>query len=537
MISHYEIIFHVVKRVLCLLLCVVLPKLVVANTPSQPCAVTPPADSPSSIYMDGTRLCWNGKPIKLSGYGTLDLATRDNYDFKTFLNTIRFVDNKDPLKRHGVNFTRIWTTGTLNVPDCYHTDKNLDPAQPPMTMPFQFLQGETCSKDNPYPKYDMCIGTLSCEKAVGLNPVYQKRLQRILTEARNNGIIVELVLFDSYFMGRQREGRALYAKTPWNPLNNNLAEDIFRTSPDATTFSSCDKLVRSESQSDITNDAFPGFYDICADFSSTEKCDKTLNCLGLIQKDYVKAMVELVKTNRNASDHVLFEIMNRSRFDKRDSRKEGFDLEKFKRWNDVVGYWIKCIGDNDCKSSKGDYLVLAEVGIPDFKDLACSKCPPDPLDALAMPNIDFINLQAHTWNNSPGAQGPCKTAMIAVNRYKKPVIIDTDSAVHRNDKCLIEQWATEISSCGNPGEVHFNHLDGMTFGYPSPKPCSFEGKDRKTFMDIDEKYLDCHTLDTIGAANPTYLSDIVATSPPKSCPHSINATGTPQWCSSTCKKP
>ena len=100
------------------------------------------------------------------------------------------------------------------------------------------------------------------------------------------------------------------------------------------------------------------------------------------------------------------------------------------------------------EATKGDYLVLAEVGIPNFQDLACSKCLPDPLDTLAMPNIDFINLQAHTWNNSPGAQGPCKTAMIAANRFKKPVIIDTDSAFERNDKCRIEEWASEISSCG-----------------------------------------------------------------------------------------
>jgi hypothetical protein len=525
-----------IKNFSCILI-LTLAGFAVAQSNPKVCAQKPAASSPSRLYIDGTQLCWNGKPLKMAGYGTLDLATRDGYDYAKFLNTIRLVDDASINKRHGVNLTRIWAPGTSNVPDCYHTHKDHDPNQPPMTMPFQLLAGEACTKDHVFPKYNMCISNLSCEKGVGLSNKYRTQLQKILTEARKNGIIVELVLFDSYFMGRHKDAQPLYAKTPWNPLNNNMQQNIYRPSPNSTEFAACLKLPQSTNQSDIKNDAFPAFYEICSDISNTEKCDKTLNCLGLIQKDYVKAMVDLVRTNRNGSDHVFFEVMNRSRFDKRDSRKEGFDLEKFKRWHDVVGYWIKCMSDNNCKSTKGDYLVLAEVGIPNFNDLACSKCLPDPLDALAMPNIDFINLQAHTWKNSPAAQGPCKTAMIAVNRFKKPVIIDTDSAYDRNDKCRIEEWAGEISSCGNPGQVHFNHLDGMTFGYPSPKGCGFKGKgDAQTQIDLDEKYLDCHALDTIGAANATYLSDIITTSPPESCPHSIGPAGTSKWCSSTCKQ-
>ena len=277
-----------------------------AQSRESTCAEVPPPGSPSALYMDGSHLCWKGKPLRMAGYGTLDLATRDRYDFAKFLNTIRLVNDNDLNKRHGVNLTRIWAPGTSNVPDCYHTHQDHDPQQPPMTMPFQFLPGEACTKDHIYPKYNMCIGELSCEKGVGFNEAYRDRLQNILDEARRNGIIVELVLFDSYFMGRQKDGQALYSKTPWNPLNNNMTQNIFRQSPDSTVFSTCDKLIRSDINSDISNDAFPGFYEICSDISTTEKCDQTLNCLGLIQKDYVNAMVDLVKSNRKGSDHVFF---------------------------------------------------------------------------------------------------------------------------------------------------------------------------------------------------------------------------------------
>lgn len=475
----------------------------------------------------------------MTGYYTTDLATRDGYDYARFFNTIRFVDDPDPDKRHGVNFTRVWATGTANNPSCNHTPKDQDLKQPSMTMPFALLRGESCSARNPYPKYNLCISDLACPEGAGLNPAYEARLQSILQEARRNGILVELVLFDAYFLGRRQEAQALYATNPWNPLNNNMEQGRFRRFPGDQNFGACNKLYRSTDASDITDDAFPEFYDICSDTSSNDRCDKTLNCLGLIQKSYVQAMVDLVRNTPGGSDHVFFEIMNRSRFETRDTQHEGFNLAKFKRWNDVVGRWIKCRSGNDCRITRGDYLVLAEVGIAEYRDLACinrAQCPLNPLDVFAMPNIDIVDFQGYTWKNSTGATGPCGTARVALRKYKKPVIIDTDSALERSDKCQVERWATEMKSCGTIGETHFIQLDGMTFGYPAPKECSFNTMgNRKTYLDFDERYLDCHTLDTLGAGDPTYLSDIVTTPPPASCPSSVNLSGIPIWCASTCR--
>ena len=303
------------------------------------------------------------------------------------------------------------------------------------------------------------------------------------------------------------------------------------------TFTACNKLYRSTDTSDTSDDAFPEFYDICSDTSSTAKCDRSLNCLGLIEKSYVQSMVDLVRSN--GSDNVFFEIMNRATFDKIDSRKEGYDLSKFKRWTDVVGYWIKCGSGNDCKNSRGDYLVLGEVGIAEFSDLACtnpSRCPNNPLDALAMPNVDMINLQGYTWDHSPAALGPCETAKVAIAKYKKPVIIDTDSAFERADKCNVEKWANEIRTCGNPGEVHLNHLDGMTLDNTNPKRCTFRGiGSPQLFEQFDGMYLDCHALDSIGDGDATFLSDIVTTSAPASCANSVGGDNHPTWCATTCK--
>lgn len=505
-----------------------------------PCAQKPPAGSPSRLYTDGSRLCWNGKPLRLSGYYTIDLATRDGYDYSRFLNTIRLVENSNPTIRHGVNFTRIWATGNANNPDCLHTPADQDPAEPSMTMPFQFLPGEVCSENHSLPKYNMCISNLACQDGVGFNPVYQARLQSILTEAKKNGIIVELVLFDAFFLGRHQDTRALYATNPWNPLNNNMSQSKFRRFPADGSFAACNKLYQSTDSADASDDAFPEFYDICKDAGSTDRCDKTLNCLGLIQKSYVNAMVDLVRNTSGASDHVIFEIMNRPTFDKRDSRREGFDLARFKRWNDVVGRWIKCRGDNNCANSRGDYLVVGEVGLAEFSDLACTRpslCPNNPLEALGMPNIDIVDYQGHTWKNSSGAPGPCATAMASLHKYNKPVIIDTDSALQRTDKCQVESWVSELKSCGVPGQVHFLQLDGMTFGYPAPKECNFRGIGNPEInLDFDERYVDCFALDALGAAGATYLSDIVSTGAPQSCPHSVTAEGITKWCASTCGK-
>ncbi len=506
------------------------------------CSQKPGRASASGLYTAGSKLCWNGKPVKLTGYGTTDLATRDGYDYSAFLNTIRYVPNIDPDQRHGVNLTRIWATGTSNSPDCFHTPADHDPGQPPTTMPFQYLKGESCTAQNPYPKYNMCISDVACAKSVGLSETYTERLQNILDEARKNGIIVELVLFDGYFMGKRNDTdlTPLYARNPWNPLHNNMGKKKFRKFPGATTLAACNKLYRSKNELDTTGYPFPEIYDICDDTRTTQGCDATLNCLGLIQKAYVESMVDLVKDNDGGSDHVFFEVMNRTRYDRDDP---GFDFEKLKRWHDVVGYWIKCRSDDDCRNSRGDYLVSAGLGVADYSDLVCTKpasCPENTLDVFKMPNIDIVSLPAHTWNNTPGAPGPCRSAGIAVNKFRKPVIIDTDGTPNdRNDKCQIQRWATEAAFCSingapNAGRVHFNHLDGMTFGDNIDKRCKFTGAGRPLNLNFDERYLDCHTLDTIGDAGPTYLSDIAGTPPTATCPHSTSTQGKPVWCSDPC---
>ena len=128
------------------------------------------------------------KATKMAGYGTLDLATRDGYDFAKFLNTIRLVHDSDLNKRHGVKLTRNPGTGHFQCAGLFRTRRDHDPQQPPMTMPFQFLPGEACTKDHIYPKYDVCIGDLSCEKGVGSMKHTETVFKIFLMKLEENGI-------------------------------------------------------------------------------------------------------------------------------------------------------------------------------------------------------------------------------------------------------------------------------------------------------------------------------------------------------------
>src|SRR5438046_2474806 len=91
-------------------------------------------------------------------------------------------------------------------------------AAPTAAVGSQMLPGKLCDRNHLFTKYDMCISGTACDQAAGLNPAYVTRLQNILSEARQNGIVAELVLFEAYFMGRHHDVNALYAKNPWNPL-------------------------------------------------------------------------------------------------------------------------------------------------------------------------------------------------------------------------------------------------------------------------------------------------------------------------------
>ena len=52
--------------------------------------------------------------------------------------------------------------------------------------------------------------------------------------------VVELVLFDS---SHGLKGCRSAVFEVWNPLNNNMTQNIFRQSPDSTVLSTCDNPV------------------------------------------------------------------------------------------------------------------------------------------------------------------------------------------------------------------------------------------------------------------------------------------------------
>src|SRR3990172_6112034 len=76
---------------------------------------------PGSIGLsrNGSTLCWNEEPVRMIGYSAFDVVTRNDFDFRRYMNMLQFVEGSRTVQSHGVNLTRIWAMGWHNAPqDC-----------------------------------------------------------------------------------------------------------------------------------------------------------------------------------------------------------------------------------------------------------------------------------------------------------------------------------------------------------------------------------------------------------------------------------
>jgi hypothetical protein len=450
----------------------------------------------------GSGLCWDNQALRLIGYYSFDVVTRDEYDYTSYLNSMQLIRGQVTSTsngNHGVNFTRINLFGGSNTDGGCLTGPILDPAQPTTRMPLKTTNGG-CSPTNTTPQYSMCVSPSVCGgdrfdpelDTEGLDDVYFNRLKDVLRKAKENGVVVELILFDRLSLAVSQRGNPRYFYNPMNPFNNNMDDrPIFKDGKGG--YGKCTILPVSKHAFD-PNDALPEFFDICHNKSNLQTCKRSLNCLGLIQKKYVQKVVTTVKQSR--ATNVFLEIMNEAHLDDNPT-PTSTDWKNFALWHEVVADWIK-------KSSRNELLVSGSIlaGVEDQFALMSnctskSTCNSE-FRIFYNDNLDIVTLQGRSWM----FVGPCTSASMALKRFGKPVIIDTDGINEglKKDQCKILNIARDAtvndingSYCRRRGEVHFNHIDGMTFGKGS----------------VHESYLDCQQLDLLGDLLPSPLSDVI----------------------------
>ena len=445
----------------------------------------PPGSVTNLSVGNGTQaICWKQKGIRLIGYSSFDVITTlplhdggstpdigptPSVPNAGYFDTLRFAqDNPGTTSsNHGVNYTRILAFGNscaLSANPC----TNLNGAE---RMPFRNLK-----KTGP-PKYDVrdCPPgeTCTCPGGPGcLDETYTQWLIDTLSEADKNGIVVELSLFDGFYM------RTSYENNPWNPLWNNIAK------------------VCGANALPTDVDPFPEFYQTCktrqnpCPSSSVDESKNQLTCLGKVEKNFVDQIVDVVKTgNPDPHSHgrfknVFFEVMEEA--PSQTPGKPHSDPAVFAQWHNTVASWVR---------AKGRYLVAAGI-YPDLKsfwnDCTARNCTNN-FGVFKGKFINVVTLHASTWYNDP-----CGYATQSLDKFHKPVIISDDGTITgkpRNDPLNVLGWAQEatLGSCRNViGEVHFEHLDGDRMPKKKANGC------RK-----NDVCLDCAVLNKLGETPPS----------------------------------
>jgi len=478
----------------------------------------------TKLHRNGPGLCWDDQALRLIGYYSFGAVTRDTYDdgdssndpdpqydYTSYLNSLQFVAGSVSTtrnKRHGVNFTRVALFGGSGTLSGCLVDPIIDPGKPTTRVPFKSTNGD-CSPNNTNPKFTMCITPRVCggskfdpaRDTEQMDDLYFDRLKDVLNKAKENGIIVELTLFERLNLEATEHGIPRYFYSPFNPYNNNMDDrPIFQNGNGG--YGTC-KVLPTAKQPFDGIDALPEFFDICADKSGLQSCKRSLNCLGIIQKKYVEKVVSAVKSSK--ATNVFLEVMNEAHLEDFPPPTAA-DWHNFALWHEVVAQWIK-------DSSNDELLVSASVfvGGEDQYDLMNNCKSPNNCDSefrvYYNNNIDIVSLKGRSWK----FVGPCVGATTALQRFGKPVIIDTDGVgdAIKNDQCAVLNLAREATAndqnghyCRPRGEVHFNQLDGITMGRGN----------------VNETYLDCKQIDLLGDAAPTRLSDIILpNTKPDSC--------------------
>lgn len=464
----------------------------------------------------GVQLCWRRCLTRLIGYGgdfsnvTWDFkwdtdtngdGVNDDDDddsgnsntdlIRGYLGRAQYNSASEASSR-GFNLSRVFTVGgscnySPGPAACKGYKEDVDDPETtghkPETMPFP-ISGN---------KYDI---TNMTNDGYNLNPNWKRRLKNYLRYADQNGIAVQLTLFDENIL----TGQSDWPNNPWNLANNNVT--------------GCSAWPPAGSTS-----AFPQFYKICTDFTNEASCNRTLNCLGLRERAYVLSIGSVIKRADKCGDagttqcrNIIIEIMNEALFNESWTSTD-LTTTQFKVWHDTVASWIM---------RRGTHIVAANVkptnskGIcsgvdPDIANDTCrlqdcntSSCP-NYFNALHAPLIDLVNLHWGSW------VGELCTWDDDALKFGKPVMFDTDGGCGektdpfcspnghpRNSDSNLERWA-EInvkSGCNNDrvkGTLHFYQTgDGTRMQSSSPTQCVWD----------DHKWIDCAAWNGIADGEP-----------------------------------
>ncbi|MCK4302639.1 MAG: DNRLRE domain-containing protein [Candidatus Eisenbacteria sp.] len=352
------------------------------------------------LETSGTTLLSSGEPINLIGYGDYDLITN------TELNNQAIESLFDSLEAHNINLFRLFVNG-------YHD--HLDWGDDEI-MPYQEYGSYTPRR------WDLD----------SWDSTYFTRLEFILDEAEERGIIVQLTLFDHaiqkyYWSPGKGEGQT---NGPWCHNDQSLGQF-------------CD---------------FPDFY-------------TTTGSLRTYQKAFVDKIVEDTAHHWN----VIYEIMNEAR--------DGTSTE-IGGWHAIVAGWI----DAKAASEGHDVLISANVSKVNGPDAHHLQDVDDAVyDPEGTPDrIDIVGLHYPAWRQCNIESPPgdwCRLAggthpdrqderciSVAIGRwdtYNKPIIIDDDGAFEEDDDDVVirevntrvEKWVAE--AVAHQGH-HFNHKDSLS---------------------------------------------------------------------------
>jgi hypothetical protein len=480
----------------------------------------------------GKYLCFNSKVVRLIGYGAFETITFDGFHCQDenncsqlpiatanlgtvpkYMQAVRYYSADKTLVPHGVNLQRIMAFGADNA----------DLSNVPETMPFRKICGANGGK--------YCVGYakhVPPTKQETLLPLYLDRLKKVLTNAKQNGQVVELTLFPGDGQIVNGNTGNTYTTSPWNPdINNMYSNSSESCPPSAGGLPSA--LDRRE--------PFPEFYKICtAGNGNTDVCT-SLNCLGRIEKNYVDQIVNTVRTgntNSTSFKNVIFEIMNEAPLP---STKA--DFIQYVKWHRTVASWIK---------SGHQYFVSANPVHGNYANLTacCSGCTGDGCTCtfsnsdpakkcddrttmsgngvFLMGNINIVTI--HSMWCSGTNPTPCEVATAAAYRFKKPVILDDDGGCHslRDTNCNVKNWsshyniatmhfgADSVRGCTalGKGRAHFNHLDENKYMPANNTVCNLTSEGSGT-----NRKVDCNALHQLAYAQP---SDLCAQGLSCSCP-------------------
>jgi hypothetical protein len=451
--------------------------------------VNPTCDDPGpktllTLGDSGKAICWNDNGIALVGYDSFPVITATRLhngltspDVPVLFNTIQLEDRVTPaIVRRGVNFMRIMLFGSQCVRNATPCKLDTNP-EPKEMMPFKNIGAPN------NPNY-LVINTLA-NPEVPLRTIYRNRLINTLVAADKAGVIVMLTLFERCNMHKN------YIFNPWRPQWNNMDAVCAAPTPACTAGTAhCESLSNSVTGSN--KNPFPEFYEICKG-RSNPCIDSELTCLGKIQQNFVKQILDVVRNGNpepGSNGHfrnVFFEIMNEAL----SSTEAGlYDPTKLARWHNTVGSWVHRSNLNG-----GPYLVTANIQpanrTTNWPNCTAASCNNE-FKVYKEAHVNIVSLHAGDW----WSQGPCQTAVEAMAKFSKPILISDDGTAAgsaRNNASNVLGWAQITRTCGGTiGKIAFTHIDGIRMVSSDQTGCTL----------LHDDCLDCLVLQKLGEVPP-----------------------------------